>query len=346
MLRKPAVLSLAAALLSACLLVNGCRCRGDSTSYTPNASNAQEETRPAASSARVQALITAPSAPEQPDPEPGKLSPDHTSVNLTAPQGSNVQERFRPPEGYTRIPQEEGSFGQYVRTYPLLPDGAQVLLYDGTVKPYQSGSAAVFALPVIGGNDLQQCADSVMRMYAEYLWHNGRGEEIRFHFVNGFLFDYPTYRAGGRVKFDGNTAKWQQTAGFDDSYEAFERYLYVTFAYSSTLSMEGESYPADIKGAEIGDVFLRAGSPGHVVMVADVCENADGDRAFLLAQGYMPAQQFHVLKNPDSEVDPWYYTGGEKALTYPLRTPEYTFEEGSFRRMTYLAPPEPVRDGQ
>ena len=82
-----------------------------------------------------------------------------------------------------------------------------------------------------------------------------------------------------------------------------------------------------------GDVFLKSGSPGHVVMVADVCENGAGQRAFLLAQGYMPAQQFHVLANPLHGDDPWYYTA---EVTYPFATPEYTFEEGSFRRMNYL----------
>jgi len=78
---------------------------------------------------------------------------------------------------------------------------------------------------------------------------------------------------------------------------------------------------------------LYSGSPGHVVMVLDVCENAEGQRAFLLGQGYMPAQQFHVLKNPAHEEDPWYYTD---EITYPFLTPEYTFDEGSFMRPVYL----------
>lgn len=197
--------------------------------------------------------------------------------------------------------------------------------------------AAVFSLPVISSADLQQCADSVMRMYAEYFRQTGQYDKIRFHFVNGFLFDYPTYRSGGRVIFDGDTAKWQTSAVYDDSYEAFENYLYITFAYSSTLSMKEESIPADLNDIRIGDVFLNAGSPGHVVMVVDVCEKETdgktGEKAFLLAQSYMPAQQFYVLQNPLHENDPWYYLD---EVSYPFTTPEYTFQEGSFRRLTYL----------
>ena len=69
-----------------------------------------------------------------------------------------------------------------------------------------------------------------------------------------------------------------------------------------------------------------------MVMVVDICENEQGKKAYLLAQGYMPAQEFHVLKNPLCESDPWYY---EEDITYPFLTPEYVFEEGSIQRLSY-----------
>jgi hypothetical protein len=69
-------------------------------------------------------------------------------------------------------------------------------------------------------------------------------------------------------------------------------------------------------------------------MVVDVCEK-DGKKAFLLAQGYMPAQQFHVLKNPLHEDDPWYYVD---EIHYPFQTPEYVFGEGSLKRPLYQEP--------
>ena len=31
--------------------------------------------------------------------------------------------------------------------------------------------------------------------------------------------------------------------------------------------------------------------------------------------------------------DPWYY---QKEVSYPFSTPEYTFSEGSFRRLNYI----------
>ena len=57
-----------------------------------------------------------------------------------------------------------------------------------------------------------------------------------------------------------------------------------------------------------------------------------GRKAFLLAQGFMPAQEFHILKNPLHEKDPWYYVD---ELNYPLQTPSYSFEKGTLRRPKY-----------
>ena len=46
----------------------------------------------------------------------------------------------------------------------------------------------------------------------------------------------------------------------------------------------------------------------------------------------MPAQEFHVLNNPKHSDDPWYYVD---EITYPLSTPEYSFDEGSLKRPNY-----------
>lgn len=43
----------------------------------------------------------------------------------------------------------------------------------------------------------------------------------------------------------------------------------------------------------------------------------------------MPAQDFHVLKNPGHDDNPWYETSD---FNTPVRTPEYTFQEGSLQR--------------
>ena len=171
-----------------------------------------------------------------------------------------------------------------------------------------------------------------MRMYAEYFWATEQYDRIKFHFTNGFLVEYTKWREGNRVTINGNNVSWIKSKSKDNSYECFVRYLRTIFCYAGTLSMEKESEPTLISLLKPGDVFLCGGSPGHVVMVVDVCENEEGKKAFLLAQGYMPAQEFHLLKNDLHPEDPWYY---EDEVTYPFETPEFTFEQGSLRSLNY-----------
>ena len=72
-----------------------------------------------------------------------------------------------------------------------------------------------------------------------------------------------------------------------------------------------------------GDIFIQGGFPGHAVLVLDVATNAQDEKIFLIGQSYMPAQDFHILKNLENEnLSPWYkINDGEK-----LYTPEWTFD--------------------
>ncbi len=248
-------------------------------------------------------------------------------------EGTTLETRFAVPEGYKRIASEPGSLTAFVRSYEMKPDGSPVLLYDGREKYNQSAHAAVFSLP-IEETDLQQCADSVMRVYAEYYWQTGQYDKIGFHFTNGFWCDYATWRDGYRVHVNGNDVSWSKDTSYDDSYECFVKYLRMVFNYAGTLSMDSlETETISLSEMTVGDVILTGGSPGHVVMVVDVCINEEDEKAFLLAQGYMPAQEFHVLNNPLHEKDPWYY---ETEIQFPLSTAEYVFrDESMIQRLKY-----------
>jgi hypothetical protein len=240
-------------------------------------------------------------------------------------KGMTLSTRFRTPEGYKR---KKSALGDFLADYPLKKSGSPVLLYNGKRRLNQGGHVAVFKLP-IEKYDLQQCADSVMRVYIEYYWHTNQKDKIAFHFVDGFLCDYNHWKEGYRVRFNNNKSTWVKSASYDDSYSNLKKYMRVLFAYASTLSLKEESQPTTLSDLKVGDIFIKAGSPGHVVMVVDVCEK-NGKKAFLLAQGFMPAQEFHVINNPAHSDDPWYY---EEEVTYPFMTMEYTFSKGSLRKL-------------
>ncbi len=253
--------------------------------------------------------------------------------SLIISSGQTLETRISVPDGFVRKDAEEGSLTNFLRKYSMKDSGAPLLLHNGKNKSNQNAHAAIFNLPIENEN-LQQCADSVIRVYAEYFWSTRQKEKIAFHFTDGFLCEYLKWEQGFRPVIDDGVTRWSKTAGVDSSYQNFVKYLRTVFSYAGTLSMEAyETETISLSEMTVGDVIIKGGSPGHVVMVVDVCENERGEKAFLLAQGYMPAQEFHVIKNPLHEDDMWYY---EKEIIFPLNTAEYTFENDKMiKRVNY-----------
>jgi hypothetical protein len=249
--------------------------------------------------------------------------------------GGTVAERIAPPPGFRRAPAPAGSFGAWLRGLPLQPGRPPVHLYNGGLKGNQSAHWAVVRIDV-GTRDLQQCADAVMRLRAEYLWDNGRRDDIAFRFTSGDRAAWPDWRAGKRPRVQGSRVDWRQSESADASHANFRRYLDSVFTYAGSASLEKElARVPDPSKVEIGDVFIHGGSPGHAVIVVDVVETAEAPRpsgqsrrAFLLAQSYMPAQEIQILRNPAAADSPWY----EAAASGSLPTPEWPFRFEELRR--------------
>ncbi len=102
------------------------------------------------------------------------------------PAGATLAERVVPPAGFERLDAAEGSFGAWLRRLPLHPGRPPVHLYDGARKANQGAHHAVLDIDV-GRRDLQQCADAVMRLRAEYLLARGRGAAVAVRFADGRL---------------------------------------------------------------------------------------------------------------------------------------------------------------
>lgn len=241
--------------------------------------------------------------------------------SLIISAGMSIGSRFSPPRGFERIQPPMGSFESYLHELKLKPDGSPVLTYDGKEKAAQVHAAVIDM--EIGNQDLQQCADAAIRLRAEYLYQTGLLDQISFKFTNGFQADYKKWRSGQRIKVKGNLVEWVGGGNASDDYQTFRQYLNMVFAYAGTQSLSNELQSAPLEKLKSGDVFIHGGSPGHCVMVVDVVENAAGEKRFLLAQSYMPAQEIHILKNPQNpDNDPWYSPGDSPQLV----TPQWTFE--------------------
>lgn len=242
-------------------------------------------------------------------------------IPLINPDGATLRERFLPPDGFSRLESKKDSFAEFLQTLPVKPDGSKVKYFDGREKTRDVYMAVVdYSL---GNRDLQQCADAVMRLRAEYLYASGQQEKISFNFVNGFTANFSKWADGYGISVDGNNVSWVKNNRNDDSYESFQKYLDIVYAYSSTLSLDKELVQKHIEDIAIGDVFIVGGSPGHCVIVVDMVVNeTTGEIAFILAQSYMPAQDIQILKG-NEEGSPWYSNLTEDKLI----TPEWTFEK-------------------
>ena len=254
----------------------------------------------------------------------------HPPGQLLNPSGDHIATRILTPKGAIRTETSTSSFAYYLRTLPLKEHGSEVRHYDGSIKRNHGQYLAVVDLP-IGNKDLHQCADAVMRLRADYLWNQQQYDKIHFNFTNGFKVDYLRWMNGDRISVDGNQVSWIKRTSKSNSADTFWKYLEIIFSYAGTLSLSKEMINIPVAEMQIGDVFIQGGSPGHAVIVVDMSVHQNtGDKYFLLAQSYMPAQEIQILNNPQTPDNPWYPLN----LREQLITPEWTFHKNDLKRFS------------
>lgn len=263
-------------------------------------------------------------APAVENKKPLKSSIEWTeSKSLIEEAGTTIKERFKAPEGFTRAKPEASSFEYYLQNLPLKSFDQKVQYYDGQVKHKPGVYISVVDMELDARN-LQQCADAIIRLRGEYLYAQERYDDILFHFTNGFEAPYSKWRKGHRIKVEGRNVNWYATGKVANTYQVFRQYMRMIFAYAGTISLSQELNPKSLEDISIGDVFIQGGSPGHAVIVVDVAiKEETGERQFLLAQSYMPAQDIQILQNPfNTKENPWYSNQNLDKLI----TPEWTFK--------------------
>ena len=233
------------------------------------------------------------------------------------------------PKGFHRIPLDHNSFGDWLRHLPLKGVDSPVEYFNGVLKHNQNVHARVVDIDT-GKRDLQQCADAVMRLKAEYHYSKGEFQKIHFNYTSGDRVAFEDWRRGRKPIIKGNKVNFSPIGTREDnSYTNFKKYLIQIFSYAGTASLTKELKPIDLKNMQVGDVFIQGGFPGHAVIVVDMAENEAGQKIFMIAQSYMPAQEMHILINPRShKLSPWYSAN----LGSQLITPEWTFDVENLKR--------------
>jgi len=255
------------------------------------------------------------------------------SIAVTPAHAEPLVERFTPPKGTTRVTVIEGSFAASLRALPLLPMGSPVVAFDGRI--IDENPLAVVDLDV-GTRDLQQCADSIIRLDAEHRFRSGQHASIRYAFTSGDVYAFDSYIDGIRPVLDkrGRVSFAKKAAPVVRDHAALMAYLDIIYLYAGTASLSATTARVDNAALAAGDFFVIGGFPGHAILILDVAKGENGRAHYLLGEGYMPAQSFHVVPTRDGGA--WHTLEDDGSLSVP--TWAKPFPKGSARRMAPVAP--------
>ena len=142
--------------------------------------------------------------------------------------------------------------------------------------------------------------------------------------------DYSKWAQGYRIRVNGNDTSWYKATGEDSSYETFRKYMDKIFMYAGTASLSKELVAVSVDELQIGDVFIVGGHPGHAMVIVDMAKDKLGNKAIMVAQSYMPAQDIHVVTNlHDKQISPWYIISDNTAY---VSFPEFRFSVDQLMR--------------
>ena len=202
--------------------------------------------------------------------------------------GLSLSQTIPAPSGYTRVRTEPGSYGRFLQTLPVKSD-KRILAFNGNlIRDFNV--LAVADLPLLFHQDLEQCADFAMRLWAEY--------HQRAHALDHlYLFDYngkrKTFRSSGKSYLD---------------------FLRTSFANANSYSLKRGCAPVLSAGSLVpGDMLIQNqdGGIGHVSVILDVAEAPGKPRLYLIGFSFMPAQEFHIEKAAgDKGLEGWFTLEG------------------------------------
>lgn len=250
---------------------------------------------------------------------PGWFQSEVIAAQESRPAGP-INQIIHVPEGYERTSVGANTFGHYLRTFSLKAGRPPIKKYDGHNARLQNHYLALLDID-IGTRDLQQCADAYLRLWAEYLWKTDQANSLALNFTSGQTARWADWKRGLRPVPAGNDRfDWREEAQPDATKANYRKFLNLLFSYCGTISVRRDfKQVASSAELAIGDCFVRAGSPGHLIFVVDMAQHPrTGKRLMLLAQGNTPAQDIHILLNANNpDISPWFEVDFGRKLEVP-----------------------------
>jgi len=231
-----------------------------------------------------------------------------------------------------------GSYAHWLRHLPLRKPGTPVRDHRGAPLAASTAVAAAVVDLDVGKRDLQQCVDTLIRLRAEYLWYKKRPHRARFRYAGGRYFGWAQWARGIRPKRRGGRIVYEKRAYASLSRRNFRRYLTFLFAMTGTMHHVGEPR-VPFARLSAGHFFIqpppRPGALGHAVVILDVAREVGGRGRLraLLAEGFTPAQSFHVLQRNTTGGGAWFALDPSQPVQTPLWGP--AFQWSQLRRFRY-----------
>ena len=233
------------------------------------------------------------------------------------------------PLGFIYVYDGDSAYSNWLLDLKLKKSNT-VHLYNGKLKSNQDAQFRVLNID-IGKKDLVQCADAAMKLRADHLFEMHLFDQIKFLATSGDEMSFESWLKGIRWKEQGaKLVSYNIHKKGSHIQQEYDSFMELVFSYCGTYSLAKQLKTVNNSRSILpGDVFVYGGFPGHAVTVMAVAKNEEDERIFLLSQGYMPAQDIHILKNyANGDQDPWYNVSD----LYPLYTPQWKFENGSLKR--------------
>jgi len=235
--------------------------------------------------------------------------------------------------GYTVFADEAESWTEWLRLLPLAAPGTPVRNYRGeiVVPGDDEHLAAVVAIDT-GPENIQQSADVILRLYAEWRWYI---DDLRMLYLSDTKVELPLQRwvAGERLVASEGAPTWIRQAQPKPKLDHadFRAYLDGVFTWSDGQALLADSVPLAPENLQPGAFFLHDGHPAQVLIVLDVATAEDGKRAMMLAQALNPAENLHVIRPNRNSV--WFPVRTDQPVRVP-RAKAYSWKE--LRRLQRL----------
>lgn len=231
----------------------------------------------------------------------------------------NICRAFSPPKGFVRIASPSNSFGAWLSGLPLRPRGTMPLTHKGTKARWSASEvAAVVDLGFGRVGHIQDCAASTFRVWSEFLVAHQRGDELAVTMNQKQRLSWSQYQRGCSPRYDKTSRKLSVKCGGKEratttpteQSTALQKYVRSVMTWTNSATLNRHLTKVKREALAPGHLILQpnpTGGIGHASIVVDAAVGPDGERRFLIAMGFLPAQDFFILipKQTPREMGPW-----------------------------------------